>query len=117
MAKSGSNWLLLLALSLLLSACGGRVMTTDGYSEVAIGTPKEKLVEVYGRPASRRTIDDDQVVYEYYERITLGTNTVEIRHYFFVITDGKVSAKYVRRDDVPPYNQINDDQIYPYSGP
>ena len=93
-------WILII---LVLTACGHRVMTISSYHEVPIGTTEVQLKEKVGSPYATRTLKDGKVEYEYIERISMGSNTVEERHYFFVLDRGQVVNKYMKSISPPPY--------------
>ncbi len=111
----GRRALLLTAIACILTACGGRVMTQERFADVSIGTPIEEVIKIYGRPNQINDVPPNQKSYEYLERIQLKTETVQIRRYYFVTTDGKVTGKFVRFDNPPGYEQIYYDPIYPNS--
>jgi len=111
------NKLLLLTLLVLLTACGGRIMTQERFADVTIGTPIEDVIKIYGSPNQIREVPPNQKSYEYVERIAQGTSVVQMRYYYFVVTDGKVTGKYLRFNNPPGYDQIYSDPIYPNSGP
>lgn len=96
---------LILPLCLLLIACGHRVMTLSSYQEVPMGTSDVKLREMVGDPYATHQLKDGKVEYEYIERISMGSNTVEERHYFFVLKNGQVINKYMKSASPPPYNE------------
>ncbi len=88
---------------LLLTACGHRVMTMSSYHDVPMGTSEAKLKEMVGSPYATEKLKDGKVQYEYVERISMGSQTVEERHYFFVLQNGQVVNKYMKSFSPPPY--------------
>lgn len=67
-------------LGLLVACAHGALMTHEDYAEVRVGTPIEEVEKQYGPPVQIRA-DGEQFVYEYIERVKMGTNTIEMRKY------------------------------------
>jgi len=91
---------------------GRTAMTNERFADIAIGTPVSTLEDHFGKPATIKSNGRRQQVYEYLERVNMGTDTVQLRRYYFVITDGKVVGKYVRFSNDPAYQEIYEN-IYP----
>lgn len=96
--------LILVALiTITLASCGHRVMTLSTYQDVPMGTSEKRLVEMVGSPYATDTLKDGKVRYEYVERIQMGSETVEERHYYFILKNGQVVNKYMKSISPPPY--------------
>ncbi len=89
------------------------VMTQDRFVNIPTGTPIKEVVDRYGSPIEIRSIGKNQEVYQYSERITMGTQTIQQRKYYLIVTDGKVVGKYTRFENPPPYQAIYSDDIFP----
>jgi hypothetical protein len=91
--------------ALFLSACasGGSMVTMSGFADVPIGATKQEVIESVGKPVSERNLSDGSVEYEYVERFKEGARTINERHYFIVIKDGKVVAKRISQQSPPAY--------------
>ena len=96
---------LLCAAFLLTAACasGGSVATQTAASEVAVGATVAELEEAMGQPYAKHKTSDGHVEYEYIERLKEGARNLEVRHYFFLIKDGRVAAKRTRVSKPSPY--------------
>ena len=96
-----------------LSACqaGHRIMTEDLFYEIEEGTPKEELIKKAGNPYSKKSLHNQDEEYEYVERIKEAERDIEIRRYYFIIKDGKIYCKKMKKEDMP-YNPIDDRNSY-----
>lgn len=96
-----------------LSSCRhGALMTSERFGDIKVGTPISEVEKVYGKPLEVRH-DGDRTVYEYFERIQMGTETIEMRKYYFVVKDGKIVNKFTRYRNQPGYDQIYSDNPFP----
>ncbi len=89
------------------------VMTQERFSDISTGTPIKNVVDRFGAPVEIRSIGKNQDLYQYNERITMGTQTIQQRKYYLIVSDGKVIGKYSRFDNPPPYQAIYSDDIFP----
>lgn len=107
--------ILISTLLLLCTACITQraVMTSDGYATVQVGMPIEQVVQDYGKPYSITSKGNNVYIYEYIERITREVKIVEQRRYFLVVENGKVSGKYLKVSNPPPFEAIYSDDPYP----
>ena len=90
-------------------------MTRDGYSEVQVGMSAHEIESKFGKPYSIISKVGDQEIYEYIERLTMGTQVVEQRRYYIVIAGGKVIGKYMKVSNPSPFEAIYSDEPYPDS--
>jgi len=101
---------------LLLSGCASRhaMMNRDTYASVDIGSPIQQVEKTCGKPYQITSKGGNTDTYEYLERITMGTQTVQVRHYYLVVSNGKVVGKYMRFTETPAiYDEL--DQESPYA--
>lgn len=114
--KKHSIWSLFMLLAAILIGCAhGALMTSDDYSEIAVGSPISAVEKKYGKPIAIRS-DGDRMIYEYIERVQLGLQTVEMRRYFFVVKGGKIVNKFTRMNNPPAYDEIYEDNYFPDQG-
>lgn len=111
-----SRLILLLLICIVLfivTSCTGRgaVMTSDRFADIALGTPVDTIEKDFGPPFTVKSAGH-QHVYEYIERIYMGTQVIGMRRYYLIIADKKVVGKYVRFSNPPPYEAIYSDDIY-----
>ena len=90
-------------------------MTNERFADIAIGTPITSIEQDFGKPISIKSAARNQQVYEYIERINMGTNVIQVRRYYLVVSKGKVVGKYVRYTNPPPYSDIYNEEIFPES--
>jgi len=77
------------------------------------GATAEEVEKSCGKPYQIHSRGGNTDLYEYVERISMGTQIVEMRHYFIVITDGKVVGKYMRYVSTPSvYESMYPDTPY-----
>lgn len=90
---------------LLTASCasGGHVATQTAYYEVSIGATVAELEASLGAPYAKHKTSDGNVEYEYIERLKEGNRNFEVRHYFFLIKEGRVTAKRSRTSTPSPY--------------
>lgn len=74
-------------------ASGGKMMHMDNFQEISVGNSLEELVNNQGAPYSINKLGDGSEEYEYIEKVALNNRIMNVRHYFFVIKEGKISAK------------------------
>jgi hypothetical protein len=95
---------------LLLTACAsGSVMTRQDFNSIELGTPVTEVTKKYGEPLKITRQKDGTEVYEYVERLPIGTQTVEENNYKLVIKDGEVSSKRLNQQLPPAYDEIYDE--------
>src|SRR5579872_2203698 len=103
--------------SLLLCGCFSRTsaMTQENYENVVIGTTTDELEDSLGRPYAVHPKGGGTEEYEYVEKIDLQNGDFFENHYFVVLTDGRVVAKYTTHERSPAYNLIyEEDPNVPY---
>ena len=88
-------------------------MTRERYADVQVGTSLTDLEKQYGKPFHIYSRGSNQETYEYIERIKVGTETVEQRRYYIIISNGKVAGKYMKISTPPPFEAIYSDDPYP----
>ncbi len=88
-------------------------MTRDGYASINLGTPISEVKTKFGPPYAIYSKDSISEVYEYIERITLGVQVIEQMRYYLVVSKGKVTGKYVKVNNPPPFEAIYSDDPYP----
>lgn len=106
---------LILAL-ICLSGCyriGGETMSRNEFLEVQMGDSVKALEKKYGKPYSINSREGDTMVYEYIEKIYMGTTTISQRRYYFIVLNDRIVGKYVKIDNPPAFNQIYSDDPYP----
>lgn len=105
-----------IALVLLCSCFSHRaLMTSENYDNVLLGTPIDDVEEIVGQPYAIHPKGGGTEEYEYIERIDLQNGNYFENHYFLVVTDGQVEAKYTTRERSPAYNLIyEEDPNVPY---
>lgn len=97
------NWIYATLFLTASCASGGAVATQTAYYEVSIGSTEEELEAALGAPYAKHKTKEGLDEYEYIERIKEGNRNLEVRHYFFVIKDGKVVSKHTRTSTASPY--------------
>ncbi|MCF7806204.1 MAG: hypothetical protein K9M07_04950 [Simkaniaceae bacterium] len=101
--------------ALIVGCAHGALMTIDDFSNIQVGTSIQEVEKKYGKPIQTKK-EGNRIVYEYVERIKMGTDTVEMRKYFFVVRDGKIVNKYVRYKNPPAYDEVYSDDMFPDQG-
>jgi hypothetical protein len=100
----------LIALILLQAACAsGRVMTRSDFASIELGAPVTEVTKKYGEPLKVTRQKDGSQVYEYIERLPIGTETVEENNYKLVIKNGQVVSKKYNQELPPAYDEIYDE--------
>ena len=104
-----------LIICLLLTSCIQKqaVMTRKGYATINLGMPISEVKTKYGPPYAIYSKDSNSDVYEYIERITLGTQVIEQMRYYLIVSKGKITGKYVKVNTPPPFEAIYSDDPYP----
>jgi len=100
---------------LLLCSCFSRssYMTYDRFENIQIGTPVASLKSEVGSPYAIHSKGGDVEEYEYIERIDMGGKVVSENRYFLIVTDGKVTGKYVKNERPKAFNMIYEDDPIP----
>lgn len=93
---------LLLLLAAASCASGQRVLTMESFSDIPMGATKDEIAAIAGRPYRVNNKPGGLVEYEYIERLKIGL-TLEERHYFILLKDGRVVDKRVTYDTTPPF--------------
>lgn len=88
-------------------------MSRNDFIDVQVGDSATALEKRYGKPYSISSRDADTVVYEYIEKIYMGTTTVSQRRYYFIVSGDRIVGKYVKIDNPPAFDQIYSDDPYP----
>ena len=99
----------ILALTVILSSCFSRsaVMTRNNFDEISVGSSVLEVEKKAGKPFAVYKQEGGDVEYEYIERIFLGEELLEERHYFLIIKEGKVVSKRLGGTQHPPaYDEI-----------
>ena len=103
-----------LLIAALFTACASYpVMTIDDYTEISVGTSVKTLEKKYGKPVKSSTTSNGVTTYEYVERFMMYSQLTEMRRYYIQIKDGKVVGKYMNKEDLPPYQDIYNDDPFP----
>ena len=104
------KWYLLLAISLLIG-CNARyeVMTRKGYDEVDVGMASQVIEKRFGKPYKVYSKGGSIEIYEYIERILVGTQVAEQCCYYFVVDKGRVVNKYARLSNPPAFEEVDAD--------
>jgi hypothetical protein len=99
-----TSWILIAGYLLTAScASGGSVATQTSFYQVDVGATVAELEEAMGAPYAKHKTAEGNVEYEYIERLKEGYRNLEVRHYFFLIKDGRVAAKRTRTSNPSPY--------------
>jgi hypothetical protein len=85
-------------------------MTYSDYDKVESGTSIAALQSEIGKPYAIHTKQGGIVEYEYIEKIDSGNNLVAENHYFLIVENGKVTGKYMKREQPPAYDLIYQDE-------
>jgi hypothetical protein len=79
------------------------VATQTSFYQVDVGATVAELEETMGAPYAKHKTSNGDVEYEYIERLKEGNRNLEVRHYFFLIKDGRVVSKRTRTSNPSPY--------------
>ena len=96
-----------------LNACQSKMMTSEDYVMVEIGESIDKVTAVYGRPYTIHSRDHESEVYEYSEKIIMGTTIISQKRYYLIVRDGKVIGKYSKITNPSPIQSIYANDPYP----
>ena len=77
-------------------------MTMPSFYDIPVGASSEEVVATAGKPYAIHKKGDGSVEYEYIERINASARTLEERHYFILMKDGKVISKRVQQSSPLP---------------
>ncbi|MBP9842039.1 MAG: hypothetical protein KBC64_06405 [Simkaniaceae bacterium] len=102
-----------LLLILFLTACQSKMMTGEDYAMVQIGEPIEQVTAVYGRPYTIHSRDQESEVYEYGEKIIMGTTIISQKRYYLIVKDGRIVGKYSKITNPSPIQSIYANDPYP----
>lgn len=96
---------LLLIFCILLGACasGGSMTTLNSFYDVPVGASQDEVIATMGKPIATHKKEDGAIEYEYVERFKTGGRTVNERHYYILLKEGKVVSKRVKQDSPLPY--------------
>lgn len=88
---------------ILFTSCsmGNKVMREQKFYKIEVGTKVEDLKEKAGEPYSIKKLPSGDEEYEYIERIYSEDGIIEIRHYYFIIKDGRVFSKKMMYETPP----------------
>jgi hypothetical protein len=88
---------------LFLAACssGNHIMTMQSFYDVPVGSTTEELIAGAGEPNRIHQASGGVEEYEYIERMKAGARTLQERHYFFKVQNGRVIEK--RMEQVSPH--------------
>lgn len=89
----------------LFTACasGGSAIASCAFFDVPIGATTNEVIQSVGKPYAIHHKEGGAVEYEYIERMKAANRTLEEKHYFLLIKDGKVVSKRVEQYSPPPY--------------
>ena len=90
---------------LFLASCfaGGSAVSLDTFQDVSIGSSQPEVVTALGKPYAVRNKPDGSIEYEYIERFQTGGRTINERHYFILMKEGRVISKRVSQSSPTPY--------------
>ncbi len=92
-----NKFFIFLILALITScASGGKVVTQESFSEIERGITVTQLKGQLGSPNEIKKLASGDEEYIYFERIQANKEVVELRHYIFIIKQGKVFDKKMR---------------------
>ncbi len=78
-------------------------MSMNSFYDVPIGSTQEEVLAMIGEPIATHRKEDGAIEYEYVEKFKTGDRTVNERHYFILIKDGKVVSKKMKQTTPLPY--------------
>ena len=102
----------LFLLFLFSCATNPAMMTRDQYVGVSIGMNVSEVQQSFGKPYQIISRGHGEEIYQYIEKITMGTEVIEQRSYYIVIQDGKVVGKYMKLSNPPPFEAIYSEDPY-----
>jgi hypothetical protein len=89
------------------------MMNQDGFTSVEMGQPVSEMIAMHGKPMHIYSKGYDSQIYEYVERLSIGTNVVQQRRYFIVVSNDRVVGKYMKFDNPPPFQTIYTNDPFP----
>jgi hypothetical protein len=96
-----------------LTACQTKMMTSEDFVMLQIGEPIETVTMAYGRPYSIHSRDHESEVYEYGEKIIMGTTIISQKRYYLIVREGRVIGKYSKIINPSPIQSIYANDPYP----
>jgi len=90
-------------------------MTADEFASIPIGSTTEEVRAQHGDPYSIFSRGGNTDEWEYIERLDVGGVIVNQRHYFLIITNGKVVGKRTELLRPPPYQPTRTDDPFPHN--
>lgn len=82
---------------------GHRVMTINGFSDISLGMSAEQVEKQAGTPYDVHDLGEGRMEFEYIERIKMGTQDIEERHYYILFKNDRVSGKRMKEISPPPF--------------
>lgn len=90
-------------------------MTRKEFYEIELRTPIAKIEATYGAPIYKYHDEEGYIVYEYVERVYMGSAIIEQNYYYFYVKDGVVYKKGQRPQNRPAWNDdYNADPVLDY---
>jgi hypothetical protein len=97
----------LLLVLLALTGCSFRPhMSRDEFYDVSAGTAISTVMEQYGRPDEMKHLGEEKE-YVYIDRFQRAPGIMEHIHYVFIVKNGFVTKKAVRRDEAFPNYSVD----------
>lgn len=108
------KWCVLL-ITIFLVGCNTnyQVMTRKGFDEVDVGMTSRVIEQRFGNPYKIYSKGGEVEIYEYIERIPIGTQVFEQRRYYIVIEKGRVVSKHTKLSNPPSFDEIYSDDPFP----
>ncbi len=117
MATDNMKKWIVIGLVCLASCSRPALMTYNCYDQVQVGASIADLQTRIGQPYAIHH-KNDNLEYEYVERINIGENLIAENHYFLIVQNGKVIGKYMERQRPPAYDLIyQEEPNYPGYSP
>lgn len=91
-----NKFLLMVCFFLAACASGGKVVTQESFSEVERGITLVELKNKLGTPNQIKKLASGDEEYIYFERVQGNDEIVEVKHYIFIIRQGRVYDKKMR---------------------
>ena len=91
------------------------LMTADEFADIRLGTPASEVQAEHGPPYAVYSRGGNTDEWEYIERIDVGDRVVTQRHYFIIMTNGKVVGKRSEYITPPPYRPTQTDDPFPHN--
>ena len=77
----------------------------ESFFDIPVGSSSEEVTKTVGKPYRVIKKGDGEVEYEYVERFKVGNLTMEERHYFLLVKNGKVISKRYTQESPPPFER------------